>query len=72
MYLIGGEDDEVTGEKCAPSWEPKVNANQLAVSDWEAKKQSKKHVTSAPEVTPLSALELLRARIVARNARSSP
>lgn len=34
-YLIDWEDDEVTGERYAPTWEPKRNANKEAVADWK-------------------------------------
>ena len=37
-YLIDWEDHAVTGEKYKPTWEPKANANKLAIDDWEAQK----------------------------------
>lgn len=40
-YLIAWEDDEVTGEKFEPSWEPKEYANELAVRDWKERKKSR-------------------------------
>lgn len=38
-YLIDWEDDEVTGESYPPTWEPKANANQLAIDEWESRKK---------------------------------
>lgn len=40
-YLIAWEDDEVTGEKFEPTWEPKEYANELAVRDWKERKKSR-------------------------------
>lgn len=37
-YLIEWEDDEVTGESYEPTWEPKRNANKVAVEDWKRRK----------------------------------
>ena len=46
-YLISWEDDEVTGESFSDTWEPKRNANQEAIDDWEQQNADKdsKHVT---------------------------
>ena len=38
-YLIEWEDDEETGQSYENTWEPKRNANKLAVADWEERKQ---------------------------------
>lgn len=40
-YLIAWEDDEVTGEKFEPTWEPKEYANELAVRDWKERKKGR-------------------------------
>ena len=37
-YQIDWEGDSETGEAYPPTWEPKPNANELAVADWESKK----------------------------------
>jgi hypothetical protein len=41
-YKIDWEDDPVTGEKYAPTWEPKANANQAAIDDWLLHQKRKK------------------------------
>ena len=38
QYLIDWEDDELTGERYQPSWEPKGNANKEAIADWNLQK----------------------------------
>lgn len=40
-YQIDWEDDSDTGESYPKTWEPKKNANALAVADWERKKAAK-------------------------------
>jgi hypothetical protein len=40
-YKIKWEDDEGTGESYKDSWEPKINANQEAIDDWERQKAEK-------------------------------
>lgn len=37
-YQIDWEDDARTGEKYAPTWEPKENLTERALADWEALK----------------------------------
>lgn len=41
-YLISWEDDEATGEKYDDTWEPKVNANDEAIADWNLQKAERK------------------------------
>lgn len=40
-YLIDWADDEETGEKFEPSWEPKEHVNAEAVEDYELQKAEK-------------------------------
>lgn len=40
-YLIDWEDDPITGQQYEPTWEPKENANEKAVIDWERQKAVK-------------------------------
>ena len=40
-YRIEWEDDEITGEQFPTTWEPKENANRLAVDDWEETKRKR-------------------------------
>lgn len=40
-YLIDWEDNERTGEKYTPTWEPKENLTDRALADWEAEKLAK-------------------------------
>nr|POE87255.1 hypothetical protein CFP56_29844 [Quercus suber] len=51
QYLIDWEDDELTGEIYAQTWEPRENANQQAVDDWERQKVKTKKTTSAVRST---------------------
>ncbi|KAM0723653.1 hypothetical protein Q7P37_000641 [Cladosporium fusiforme] len=44
-YLIDWEDDEATGAKFDPTWEPEDNVNEEARADWEAQKAAKKDCT---------------------------
>ena len=37
-YLIDWEDNERTGQKYTPTWEPKENLTERALADWEAEK----------------------------------
>ena len=37
-YQIDWEDNERTGEKYAPTWEPKENLTERALADWKALK----------------------------------
>ena len=41
LYQIDWADDERTGEKFAPTWEPKKNLTEAALADWEALKLSR-------------------------------
>jgi len=41
LYQIDWADDERTGEKFAPTWEPKENLTEAALADWEALKLSR-------------------------------
>jgi hypothetical protein len=41
QYKIDWEDDEKTGEKFAPTWEPKENLTEVALADWEKLKLSR-------------------------------
>ena len=41
-YYIEWGDDEVTGEKWGSTWEPKGNANRLAIEDWEETKRKRR------------------------------
>lgn len=41
-YLIDWEDDERTGARYDPTWEPKENVNEEAIADWEAQKAARK------------------------------
>ncbi|KAH0541758.1 hypothetical protein FGG08_003780 [Glutinoglossum americanum] len=53
-YLIDWEDDPVTGESYAPTWEPKANANKEAIDHWEEQKLLKA-TTTAPTPAPATA-----------------
>ncbi|KAI9766257.1 MAG: hypothetical protein M1840_006671 [Geoglossum simile] len=56
-YLIDWEDDPVTGESYAPTWEPKAYANQEAIDDWEGQKRLKATPTAmSTAVAPSPAL----------------
>ena len=55
--MISWESDEETGEKYAPTWEPKQNANQEAIEDWERQKADKQStLTYAHELWSLTAI----------------
>lgn len=41
-YQIDWEDNERTGEKYTPTWEPKENLTERALADWEALKLARK------------------------------
>ncbi|KAL1589764.1 hypothetical protein WHR41_01617 [Cladosporium halotolerans] len=41
QYLIDWEDDEQTGEKFEPTWEPRENVNEEALADWAEQKAAK-------------------------------
>ncbi|KAI9780104.1 MAG: hypothetical protein M1816_003189 [Peltula sp. TS41687] len=41
QYLIDWENNRVTGEAYAPTWEPKANANRAAVDAWERVKRER-------------------------------
>ena len=50
-YLIEWEDDEETGQRFENTWEPKRNANQQAIEDWERQKAKKRgNVLVAPRL----------------------
>jgi hypothetical protein len=56
QYRIDWEDDEKTGEKFAPTWEPKENLTEVALADWEKLKLSKQasmsyHLCSHPAMS---------------------
>jgi hypothetical protein len=51
QYKIDWEDDERTGEKFAPTWEPKENLTEVALADWEKLKLSKQASMSQVPVT---------------------
>ncbi|KAF2170735.1 hypothetical protein M409DRAFT_18707 [Zasmidium cellare ATCC 36951] len=51
QYEIDWADDEVTGESYEPTWEPKKNANRLAVEEWEARKEALKQIEEPPAAT---------------------
>lgn len=42
QYLIDWEDDEQTGEKYPPTWEPKKNLTLDVLAEWEEEKAAKK------------------------------
>ncbi|KAI9771071.1 MAG: hypothetical protein M1839_002968 [Geoglossum umbratile] len=50
-YLIDWEDDPVTGESYAPTWEPKANANKEAIDHWEEQKRLKATATPTAKST---------------------
>ena len=41
-YLVDWEDDEETGEKYTPTWEPFANANKEAIEDWRRTKAARR------------------------------
>lgn len=41
-YLIAWADDPETGEKFEPTWEPRRNANQVAVQEFKDKQAAEK------------------------------
>ena len=65
-YLIDWEDDPITGKKYPPSWEPKENANEAAILDWQ--EQKKKQKTSAKSWSFLNASHAQR--LVSTNGSS--
>ncbi|KAK4967557.1 hypothetical protein LTR28_002648, partial [Elasticomyces elasticus] len=42
QYLIDWEDNYETGEKYDPTWEPKVNANEAAIAEWEEEQKAQR------------------------------
>jgi hypothetical protein len=54
QYKIDWEDDERTGEKFAPTWEPKENLTEVALADWEKLKLAKQASMSCDPCLHLS------------------
>lgn len=52
QYLIDCAPDSDTGEEYDPSWEPKENANQLLVADWNKFKEQESQKKSARKKSP--------------------
>lgn len=52
QYLIDWAPDSDTGEEYDPSWEPKENANQLLVADWNKFKEQESQKKSAQKKAP--------------------
>ncbi|KAK4964247.1 hypothetical protein LTR66_012394 [Elasticomyces elasticus] len=42
QYLIDWEDNYETGEKYDPTWEPKANANEAAIAEWEEEQKAQR------------------------------
>ncbi|KXS96739.1 hypothetical protein AC578_9010 [Pseudocercospora eumusae] len=60
QYQIAWADDPVTGKPYSTTWEPKSNANQAAIDDWERQKAERREkarnssTASAPTSGPAS------------------
>lgn len=52
QYLIDWAPDSDTGEEYDPSWEPKENANQLLIADWNKFKEQQSQNKSAQKKAP--------------------